>query len=258
MHSTSDVLAVIPARMASTRLPGKPLLPIAGVPMLQRVYEGAAACRRFRQVVVATESPEIESFCQAHSIPVRMTSTAHVSGTDRVWQVATELDAAAVVNIQGDEPMVRPEMLDALLDALFRDQATQVASLFTPISAEEAQLPSACKVVMDGRRQALYFSRAPIPFPRDAQPHYCKHLGFYAYSRAALESFHAWPASPLESVERLEQLRFLHHGVAMAMTETPYNTIGIDTAADVAAAEALLGGANGKHGVQPPEGKRIR
>ncbi|TAN24045.1 MAG: 3-deoxy-manno-octulosonate cytidylyltransferase [Acidobacteria bacterium] len=257
MRKTPGVLGVIPARMASTRLPGKPLLPIVGVPMIQRVYEGAADCRRLHTVVVATDSAEIATFCRAHAIPVRLTSAAHTSGTDRVWQVAQEMGAAAVVNIQGDEPMVRAEMLEVLVDALFREEATQVASLYTVMEAAEAQLPSACKVVLDGQGRALYFSRAAIPFPREGQPQYYKHLGYYAYSREALEAFHGWAPTMLEMTERLEQLRFLHHGVEIAMAETPYNTIGIDTAEDLAAAEALIRGANRQYGVEAAKSKRI-
>lgn len=240
MLPTDNLIGVIPARMAATRLPGKPLRPIAGVPMIQRVYEGAAACRRFRRLLVATDSPEIVAFCESRKIPVRLTSGEHLSGTDRVWQVAEELDAAAVVNIQGDEPMVRGAMLESLIDALFAHPETTVASLYTPITAAEAQLPSACKVVLEASGQALYFSRAPIPYPRDGQPQYYKHLGYYAYARAALQAFHGWPPSALEQAERLEQLRFLDHGVRIAMAETPFNTIGIDTAEDLAAAEQLL------------------
>ncbi|MGH9394205.1 MAG: 3-deoxy-manno-octulosonate cytidylyltransferase [Terriglobales bacterium] len=238
MLSTPDIIGVIPARMGATRLPGKPLRLIAGVPMIQRVYQGAAGCRRLSQVLVATDSDEIAAFCRQQRIPVRMTAGDHASGTDRVWQVVEELGALAAVNIQGDEPMVCPEMLDALVGALFAAPAIEVASLYTPIAAAEAQLPSACKVVVEQSGLALYFSRAPIPFPREAAPQYRKHLGFYAYSRAALSAFHGWPPSPLELAERLEQLRFLDHGVRIAMAETRFNTVGIDTAEDLAAAEA--------------------
>ncbi|MGH9467320.1 MAG: 3-deoxy-manno-octulosonate cytidylyltransferase [Terriglobales bacterium] len=243
MQACADLVGIIPARMASTRLPGKPLLKIAGVPMIERVYAGAAQCKKMRAVVVATDSPEIEQFCRERRIPVHMTSAAHVSGTDRVWEVAEAMDAAAVVNIQGDEPMVRADMLDALIAALFSDASVQVASLYTPVAAEEAQLPSACKVAMDERERALYFSRAPIPFPRNGAPRYYKHLGFYAYSRSALRSFHAWAPTALEQAEGLEQLRFLFHGVGIQMAQTRWNTIGIDTREDVAAAEQALAAA---------------
>ncbi|HXE30835.1 MAG TPA: 3-deoxy-manno-octulosonate cytidylyltransferase [Terriglobales bacterium] len=240
MQVTANIIGVIPARMGATRLPGKPLRPIAGIPMIQRVYEGAAACSGLRQVLVATESPEIVAYCESRRIPVRMTSPDHASGTDRVWQVVEELGADAAVNIQGDEPMVRGEMIAALVTALFRSPEIEVASLFTPVEAGEAQPPSACKVVVDAAGWALYFSRAPIPYPREGQPRYRKHLGYYAYSRAALQRFHAWPPAELELAERLEQLRFLDHGVRIAMAETPFNTVGIDTPEDLAAVEKLL------------------
>ena len=238
MLPTENVIGVIPARMGATRLPGKPLRKIPGVPMIQKVYEGVARCQRLQRVVVATDGPEIAEFCRASGIPVHMTSPDHPSGTDRVWQVVEELRAEAAVNIQGDEPMVRHEMITTLVEALFSAPEIEVASLFTSISAEEAQLPSACKVVMEENGRALYFSRAPIPYPREGSPHYHKHLGFYAYARSALNAFHAWPPSPLEGIERLEQLRFLHHGVRIAMAATPFNTIGIDTPEDLAQAEA--------------------
>jgi len=226
--------------MGATRLPGKPLRAIAGVPMIERVYRGAVECPELERVVVATDSPEIAAFCQGQGIPVHMTSADHASGTDRVWQAVEELGAEAAVNIQGDEPMVRGAMISALVAALFSSPEVQVASLYTPAEQEEVPLPSVCKVVMDGRRRALYFSRAAIPFPREGSPRYAKHLGYYAYSRQALASFHAWPPSELESVERLEQLRFLDHGVAIQMAETPFNTIGIDTAEDLAQVELLF------------------
>jgi 3-deoxy-manno-octulosonate cytidylyltransferase (CMP-KDO synthetase) len=230
--------------MGATRLPGKPLRTIAGVPMIERVYRGAVECRELDRVIVATDSPEIVDFCRGKSIPVHMTRADHASGTDRVWQVVEELGAEAAVNIQGDEPMVRGAMLSALIAALFSSSEVEVASLYTAAEPEEVPLPSVCKVVMDARQRALYFSRAAIPFPREGSPRYSKHLGYYAYSRQALASFHAWAPSELESVERLEQLRFLDHGVGIQMAETPFNTVGIDTAADLAQVE-LLFAANG-------------
>lgn len=235
-----EILGIIPSRMAATRLPGKPLRPIAGVPMLQRVYEGAAACRSLTRVVVATDSEEIVAFCRTHGIPVEMTSAQHASGTDRVWEVVERLGAPAALNIQGDEPMVRPDMLDALVAALFARSETEVASLYTEADAAEAALPSVCKVVMDEGGAALYFSRSPIPFFREGEPRYHKHLGYYAYSRAALGNFHAWAPTPLELAERLEQLRFLHHGTRIAMAHTAHNTIGVDTMEDLAEVERKL------------------
>lgn len=235
-----EIIGVIPSRMAATRLPGKPLRPIAGVPMIQRVYEGAAACRALTRVVVATDSAEIVDFCRGRNIPVEMTSPQHASGTDRVWEVVERLGAPAAVNIQGDEPMVQADMLEALVAALFARPDIEVASLYTDADAAEAALPSVCKVVMDEQGKALYFSRSPIPFFREGKPHYHKHLGYYAYSRSALRRFHAWPPVPLEQAERLEQLRFLHHGIEIAMAYTPHNTIGVDTMEDLAEVERKL------------------
>lgn len=240
MKPTRNVIGVIPARMGATRLPGKPLRAIAGVPMIQRVYEGAARSARLREVVVATDGAEIADFCRGRGIPFRLTSPDHPSGTDRVWQVVSELGAEAAVNIQGDEPMVRGDMIDDLVETLFDAPDTEVASLYTPVSTAAAEAPSACKVVLDARGRALYFSRAPIPFPREGAPRYKKHLGYYAYSRSALDRFHAWAPTELEAHERLEQLRFLHHGVAIAMRETPHDTIGVDTEEDLAEAAARI------------------
>lgn len=238
MLRTANVLGVIPARLASTRLPRKPLLPIAGKAMVQRVYEGCLGCPGLTQVVVATDADPIAEFCRSHGIPVCLTSPDHVSGTDRVFEVVERFQADAAINIQGDEPMVRPEMLQTLLDALFSAPEVELATLATPIDREEAQLPSAVKVVTDPAGRSLYFSRAPIPFPRDGAAGYRKHLGYYAYSRRALQLFHSWPPSALEQIERLEQLRFLEHGMTLTVADTPYDSIGIDTAEDLARAEA--------------------
>lgn len=238
VQRTSNIIGVIPSRLASTRLPRKPLLPIAGKAMVQRVYEGCLGCRGLDRIVVATDSDEIAEFCRRQSIPVCMTSPEHASGTDRVHEVAQHMNADAAVNIQGDEPMVRAEMLETLVDALFSAPEVEIATLCTPVSDEEAQQPSAVKVVTDAAGRSLYFSRAPIPFPREGVGAFRKHLGYYAYSRAALDRFHTWPVSHLEQIERLEQLRFLENGMTLQVAETPYDTIGIDTAEDVARAEA--------------------
>lgn len=238
MLPTPNIVGVIPARLGSTRLPRKPLQSIAGIPMIQRVYEGARGCARLPQVVVATDADEVVDFCRRHSIPVCLTSTDHASGSDRVWQVLAETGAEAAVNIQGDEPMVNRQMLDALVAALFAAPAVEVATLATPMEPDEAPLAATVKVVMDPRGRALYFSRAPIPFPRDGGSRYLKHLGYYAYSRRALNAFHQWRPSPLEQVEKLEQLRFLENGIDIHVALTPFNTVGIDTAEDLARAEA--------------------
>ena len=160
-----------------------------------------------------------------------------------VSSTETEEDAAAPGQVAGRFGVYGGRYVpETLVAALFARPEIEVATLCTPVEAEEAQAASACKVVMDAGGEALYFSRAPIPFPREGAPGYMKHLGYYAYSRRALNAFHGWPPAPLEQVERLEQLRFLHHGVGIAVAETPFNTIGIDTAEDLAAVEARLSG----------------
>lgn len=237
MHS----VAVIPARLASTRLPRKVLREIAGLPMLARVYNAARACPKLQEVIVATDSDEVAALCRANDWPFRMTSPECRSGTDRVREVAKSVRADVYVNVQGDEPLARREHLDALLALMERDDV-QVGTLKTPCSAEDRDNPNAVKIVtaLDGR--ALYFSRATIPYDRDrtGQTAYFKHLGFYAYRRAALDSFCLWPESQLERSERLEQLRFLDNGVSIYAAETPYDTVGVDTEDDLRRVEAIL------------------
>ena len=235
------VVAVIPARLASTRLERKVLRPIAGRPMLAWVYDAARAAHGLADVIVATDSDEILALCRLRGWNARMTSPRHRSGTERVHEVASAIPADVYCNIQGDEPLTRPEHIAALL-ALMRYPAVQVGTLKTPASVDDIPNPNAVKVVTDASGRALYFSRATIPFDRDGQspPRYFKHLGFYAYRKPALDRFVAWPESPLERTERLEQLRFLHNGVPIHVAETPFNTIGVDTEDDLYAAERLL------------------
>jgi 3-deoxy-manno-octulosonate cytidylyltransferase (CMP-KDO synthetase) len=234
-------IAVIPARLASTRLPRKILREIAGRPMLFHVYEAARACSELQDVIVATDSEEIAAVCRQNGWHCRLTSPTHRSGTERVYEIAQAIAADVYVNVQGDEPLARREHLDVLLD-LMRGDGVEVGTLKTPCSAEDVDNPNAVKVVtaLDGR--ALYFSRATIPFDRDAsgEVRYYKHLGFYAYRRAALDAFCAWPESALERSERLEQLRFLDHGIAIHVAETPFDTVGVDTEDDLQRVEAIL------------------
>ncbi len=238
-------IAIIPARLASTRLPRKILRDINGRPMLAHVYDATRACEGLADVIVATDSEEIASVCRDHGWNVRMTSATHRSGTDRVHEVARSLDADVFVNVQGDEPLARREHLDALLQ-LMANHSVQVGTLKTPCAPEDVDNLNAVKVVtaLDGR--ALYFSRATIPFDRDrsGDVRYFKHLGFYAYRKAALDSFCLWPESALEQSERLEQLRFLHHGVPIHVAETPLDTIGVDTEEDLQRVEKILAGRN--------------
>ncbi len=234
-------IAIIPARLASTRLPRKILREINGRPMLEHVYLAAAACPQLAEVIVATDSQEIAAFCRARDWHYRMTSPGHRSGTDRVHEVTLSVDADVYVNVQGDEPLARREHLDVLLQLMARPEV-QVGTLKTPCSPDDVANPNAVKVVtaLDGR--ALYFSRATIPYDRDGngQARYNKHLGFYAYRKAALDAFCTWPESELERNERLEQLRFLDHGVAIYAAETPFDTVGVDTEEDLRRVEAIL------------------
>ena len=234
-------IAIIPARLASTRLPRKILREIAGRPMLAHVYDAARACAQLQDVIVATDSEAIATVCRQNGWHYRLTSPEHRSGTDRVHEVAQTVDADVYVNVQGDEPLARREHLDVLLELMSRD-GVQVGTLKTPCSAEDVNNPNAVKVVtaLDGR--ALYFSRATIPFDRDraGAVRYYKHLGFYAYRKTALDAFCSWPESDLERTERLEQLRFLDHGIAIHVAETPYDTVGVDTEDDLKRVEGIL------------------
>ena len=235
------VIAIIPARMASTRLPRKVLREIAGRPMLAHVYEAARACSQLQDVIVATDSNEIADLCRLNGWHVRLTSAEHCSGTERIHEVAQAVQADVYVNVQGDEPLARREHLDVLITLMERDDV-EVGTLKTPCAQEDVNNPNAVKVVtaLDGR--ALYFSRAAIPFDRDGsgQARHFKHLGFYAYRQAALTAFCAWPESELERSERLEQLRFLEHGIAIHVAETPFDTVGVDTETDLQRVEASM------------------
>ncbi len=228
------ILGVIPARLASTRLPRKVLRDIAGKPMLQWVYENAARSTKLTDLVVATENEEIETWCKTVGIPVTLTGQ-HPSGADRLHEVLSRTDADVYVNIQSDEPTVRPEHVDLLLEPLLSDDATRVTTLKVAIDVESAQDPNNVKVVTADDGRALYFSRCPIPYHqgKDESIQYYKHLGLYAYRRDALDLFHSLPRSWLERIERLEQLRLLQNGVPIHVLETPYDAIGVDTEADL-------------------------
>ena len=237
-----NIVAVIPARMASTRLPRKILREIAGRPMLAWVYEATRRCTGLNDVIVATDSDEIYSVCEKNGWLARMTSPDARSGTERVHEVSNQIAADVYVNVQGDEPLARQEHLDALV-ALMQDASIQVGTLKTPMPAgsEDIHNPNAVKVVTDSKQRALYFSRATIPFDRDktGAVRYFKHLGFYAYRKPALDQFVKWPESSLERSERLEQLRFLENGIGISVAETPYDTVGVDTEEDLQRVERI-------------------
>jgi 3-deoxy-manno-octulosonate cytidylyltransferase (CMP-KDO synthetase) len=236
------VVAVIPARLASTRLPRKMLREIAGIPLLARVYEGVRQCQSLDEVVVATDSEEILAFCRQRRFAARLTSATHRSGTERVHEISTLIASDVYLNVQGDEPLTRPEHIESLLELMRRPEVL-VGTLKTPAAEIDVNSASAVKVVTDASRRALYFSRAAIPFDRDGtRPRYYKHLGFYGYRKSALEQFVRWPESPLERSERLEQLRFLENGVPIYVGETPFDTVGVDTEEDVRRVEQILRG----------------
>lgn len=211
--------------------------------MLGWVYRAAQASPLLDQVLVATDAPEVAEYARSQGWPSVMTSPELASGTDRVHAAAATIDADIYINIQGDEPLVRPEHIDALLRP-FRRTSAEVTTLSTPCPVEEIDNPNAVKVVTATDGRALYFSRHAIPYHRDPAsgpgvP--CrKHLGLYGYRKTALERFAQLSPSPLEVTERLEQLRLLENGVAIYVEQTPFNTIGVDTEEDLIAAERIL------------------
>lgn len=235
------VLAVIPARLGSTRLPRKVLREIAGEPMIAWVYRAARACPLLDRVLIATDSDEVLNFAQQHLLPAVFTPADCLSGTDRVWAVAQSIPADIYVNIQGDEPLLTPEHFTPLLQ-LFERPEVQVSTLAVPCPAHDINNPGAVKVVTAADGRALYFSRATIPFDRDNSGFggYRKHLGVYAYRKTALQKFATLPPSWIEQVERLEQLRLLDNGIDIHVAPAPGDTIGVDTEEDLRAAEAVL------------------
>jgi 3-deoxy-manno-octulosonate cytidylyltransferase (CMP-KDO synthetase) len=228
------VIAVIPARLASTRLPRKMLREIHGRPLVIWVYQAVLASSALDDVIVATDSEEILEVCRKHSCNARMTSATHRSGTERIHEISQSVEADVYLNVQGDEPMIQAAQIAALVE-LMQDANIPVGTLRTPCPKEDVANPNAVKVVTDLNNRALYFSRSTIPYDRDSsQPRYFKHLGIYAYRKAALERFVTLPESSLERAERLEQLRFLENGVPIYAAETVYDSIGVDTEEDLA------------------------
>jgi len=233
-------IAVIPARLGSTRLPRKMLRTIDGQPLIVRVYSAVRTSPLLDEVIVATDSDEIVTACRENGCRVQMTSISHRSGTERVHEIAGSIAADVYINVQGDEPLVRAEHIAALLEVM-KGPETVVGTLKTPAHPGDVSNPNAVKVVTDANRRALYFSRATIPFDRDASgAKYFKHLGFYAYHKDALGTFCSLPESQLERSERLEQLRFLENGIAIYVGETPYDSVGVDTEEDLQRVEEIL------------------
>ena len=243
MHAKLEcmkVVAVIPARLASTRLPRKMLREIAGDPLIVWVYRAVERSPSLDEVIVATDSDEISQLCRERGIPVRMTSSSHRSGTERAHEISQAISADVYLNVQGDEPLTRPEHIASLLEIMARP-GVEVGTLKTPAANIDINNPGAVKVVTDSFGRALYFSRATIPHDRDgAHPRYYKHLGLYAHTKKALDMFVSWPESFLERSERLEQLRFLENGIPIFVAETPFDTVGVDTEDDLRRVEKIL------------------
>ena len=237
-----NAAAVIPARYASTRFPGKPLANETGKYLIQHVYEQVSRARSIAQVIVATDDERIRRAVQSFGGRAVMTRADHPSGTDRVAEVAAGLDAEIIVNVQGDEPEIEPGNIDQLVRLLADDAEVVIGTLACPFPAgADPRDPNAVKVVLDGRGRALYFSRALVPYPRDsggvptAGGPWLLHLGIYAYRRDFLLRLAKLPPTPLEQVEKLEQLRALENGYAIAIAVVERSAVGIDTPADYAA-----------------------
>lgn len=241
------IVGIIPARFASTRFPGKPLALIAGKPLLQHVVEQCQLAKSLSEVIVATDDTRIwevaQNFCR-----VEMTRPEHPSGSDRIAEVCERCDYDAIVNIQGDEPLIDPNVIDAVANALAQNEMSTAA---TPIKhLTELDNPNVVKVVVNAAGHALYFSRRTIPYLREAASRpaneqlaafpFLKHLGIYGYRRETLLRLVKFSVSPLENAEKLEQLRALENGIQIAVVQVDYDSIGVDLPADVARVEALL------------------
>lgn len=242
-HELPPCYGIIPARFASTRFPGKPLALILGHPMFRHVFDRARSCPELERVILATDDRRIFQAALQEGVPVVMTREDHPSGTDRVLEAALLLDLpddSVVVNIQGDEPALRPELLSSLL-ALFADPGVLVATLARVLDRDAAQNPDVVKVVLDSRSRALYFSRAPIPFPRDADAcAFLGHVGLYAFRLPVLRRFVALGPGRLERIEKLEQLRLLEASIPIDVVLTEDCTHGVDRPEDIAVAEKIL------------------
>ena len=237
------VLCVIPARYASTRLPGKPLSLICGKPMIQRVYERACQAQLPDEVVVATDNELVKKAVEACGGKAMMTSPDHPSGTDRLAEVALNYpDVDVIVNVQGDEPMIPPEVIDRLAAAFVDDAELQMATMKVAMDEADYNNPAAVKVVTDLNGYALYFSRSLMPYPRNKPEGYkvYKHVGIYASRRSFLLKYAALTPTPLERAESLEQLRALENGYKIKVLESDFQGIGVDTPEDLAAVNELF------------------
>jgi 3-deoxy-manno-octulosonate cytidylyltransferase (CMP-KDO synthetase) len=243
--SSDKVVVVIPARYGSTRLPGKPLVSLNGLPMIQRVYERAKSARRVDRVIVATDDDRIVKAVTSFGGEARMTRPDHRTGTERVAEVAAHVEGEVFVNVQGDEPLLDPAAVDTAVAALLEEPQAAVATVATPIKIPgDIMDPNVVKVVLDFDDNALYFSRAPIPWVRDTgntiQVRHLKHLGLYVFQRDALLEYPTLPQGELERIEQLEQLRWLENGSKIRVAEVEHDAISVDIPEDVARVEKLL------------------
>ena len=239
-------VGIIPARYGSTRFPGKPLAPIAGRPMVQHVYERAVRASSLSEVRVATDDDRIAEACRGFGAAVAMTSSTHPTGTDRLAEAAAEMECDIVVNIQGDEPLIDPDLIDRCVEALAEDPDVEMATVVHPAGADAGNDPNRVKVVLDGRDRALYFSRSPIPARRDTpaslpKDRYLQHVGLYAYRRDFLLEFVKLPQTPLELSESLEQLRALEHGFGIrTVVVEGWESMAVDIPEDIERVEQTI------------------
>lgn len=239
------VIIVIPARYGSTRLPGKPLVALAGKPMIERVYERASQSKLAKRVIVATDDDRIMKAVQSFGGEALMTRSTHRTGTERVAEVASHTDGEVFVNVQGDEPLLDPASVDTAINALLEEPAASLSTVATLIKTPaDIMDPNVVKTILDFDDNALYFSRAPIPWVRDSaskiQVRHLKHLGLYAFQRSALLEYPTLPQGTLEKIEQLEQLRWLENGWKMRVAEVEHDAVSVDVPADVERVEKLL------------------
>ena len=242
---SANVVVVIPARYGSTRLPGKPLVALAGKPMIQRVYERVKLARQVDRVIVATDDERIRKAVEDFGGEARMTRTDHRTGTERVAEVAAHEAGKVFVNVQGDEPLLDPVAVDTAVSSLLEEPGAAIATVVTPIKAPaDIMDPNVVKTVLDFDGNALYFSRAPIPWVRDTsskiQVRHLKHLGLYVFQREALLEYPTLPQGELERIEQLEQLRWLENGWKIRVAEVEHDAVSVDVPEDVARVEKLL------------------
>ena len=234
---------VIPARMGSTRYPGKPLCDLLGKPMVQWVYEAAKQSGVGEKVVVATPDPEIMDACAKFGAEAVQTRFDHETGTDRIAEVAERIPAQVYVNVQGDEPLIQAQSIRKCAEPLLNDPTVQMGSVYCDCPPDEFENPAVVKVVTDEAGYALYFSRYAIPFARNPRViNVKKHIGLYAYRREALQGFAKWQMSPLEKAESLEQLRFMHHGIRIFMAFGEGTELAVDTPEQAQQVREILSG----------------